>query len=151
MPDRIVKPANQPTEVRSARKEKPQSQVRLSTLRLALLAGALVLAVGLAATNPTMDEYIRYIEVRLVAEIEKMDRSAPQAERNLIKGIFRMRGIQLGESVVRPNTKRRNWGLLSVFETRVLDENVLVLGVADQFIPLHGLEDVTGKVGRLAF
>jgi hypothetical protein len=55
------------------------------------------------------------------------------------------------ESVVRPNTARKNWGLLSLFETKVLDEQVLVLGVAEQFIPLRGIDEVTMKVGRLAF
>jgi hypothetical protein len=111
----------------------------------------LVVAVALAATNPTMDEYVRFVEVRLAAEIEKMDQGGSKTERDLIKGIFRAKGIQLVESVVRPNTARKNWGLLSLFETKVLDEQVLVLGVAEQFIPLRGIDEVTVKVGRLAF
>lgn len=55
------------------------------------------------------------------------------------------------EGVVRPNTTRNNWGLLSFFETNVLDQPVLVLGVAGQFVPLRGVEEATLKVGRLAF
>jgi hypothetical protein len=111
----------------------------------------LLIAVGLAATNPGMDQYIRFVEVRLAAEIEKMDQGGPRAERDLIKGVFRAKGIQLVETVVRPNSVRKNWGLLSLFQTRVLGEEVLVLGVADQFVPLRGVEEVTLKVGRLAF
>ena len=124
---------------------------RWSMLRLILLVCSLMVAVALAASNPTMDEYIRFVEVRLAAEIEKMDQGGSRAERDLIKGIFRAKGIHLVEGVVRPNTKRRNWGLLSLFETRVLGEQVLVLGVAEQFIPLRGVDEATLKVGRLAF
>ena len=58
---------------------------------------------------------------------------------------------KLVEGVVRPNTTRNNWGLLSFFETNVLDQPVLVLGVAGQFVPLRGVEEATLKVGRLAF
>ena len=40
---------------------------------------------------------------------------------------------------------------LSLFETEVLDESILVLGMGGQFIPLRGVEEATLKVGRLAF
>ncbi len=123
----------------------------MSTLTLTGLVTGLVMAVGLAATNPTMDGYVRFIEARLAAEIDKMDQSTPRPERDLIKGIFRSQGSKLVEGVVRPKTTRTNWGLLSLFETNVLDQPVLVLGVAGQFIPLRGVEEATLKVGRLAF
>lgn len=98
-----------------------------------------------------MDAYLRFVETRLSAEIDKMDQSTPRQERDLIKGIFRSQGSKLIESVVRPNTRRNNWGLVSLFETNVLDQPVLVLGMAGQFIPLRGIEEATVKVGRLAF
>ncbi len=123
----------------------------MSTLRLAGLVAGLVMAVGLAATNPTMDGYVRFVEARLTAEIDKMDQSAPRADRELIRRLFRSQGSKLVEGLVRPKTTRSNWGVLSLFETHVLDESVLVLGVAGQFVPLRGVEEATLKVGRLAF
>ncbi len=123
----------------------------MSTGRLLALAAGLMMCVGLAATNPTMEGYVRFVEARLAAEIEKMDQSAPRPERELIKSIFRAQGSKLVEGLVRPKTTRSNWGLLSLFETNVLEESVLVLGIAGQFLPLHGVEEATLKVGRLAF
>jgi predicted Abi (CAAX) family protease len=123
----------------------------MNTLTLAGWVAGLALAVGLAATNPTMDGYVRFVEMRLAAEIDKMDQSAPRADRDLIRKIFRAQGSRLVEGLVRPKTTRSNWGLLSLFETNVLEESVLVLGVGGQFIPLRGVEEATLKVGRLAF
>lgn len=123
----------------------------MNTLTLAGLVTGLMMAVGLAATNPTMDGYVHFVEERLTAEIDKMDQSAPRADRDLIRKIFRVQGSKLVEGLVRPKTTRSNWGMLSLFETNVLEESVLVLGVAGQFIPLRGVEEATLKVGRLAF
>ena len=123
----------------------------MSILKLAGLVTGLVIAVGLAAPKPTLDGYVRFVEARLAAEIDKMDQSPPRPERDLIKAVFRAKGSKLVEGIVRPKTIRSNWGLLSLFETNVLEESVLVLGVAGQFIPLRGVEEATLKVGRLAF
>ena len=123
----------------------------MGNLTLAGLVGSLMIAVVLAATNPTMDAYVQFVEARLAAEIEKMDQSASRRDRDLIKAVFRAQGPKLVEGVVRPNTVRSNWGLLSFFHTDVLNQPVLVLGVAGQFVPLRGVEEATLKVGRLAF
>jgi len=98
-----------------------------------------------------METYLQFVEARLSAEIEKMDQSGPRRDRDLIKAVFRAQGPKLVEGVVRPNTIRNNWGLLSFFETNVLDQPVLVLGIGGQFVPLRGVEEATVKVGRLAF
>ncbi len=124
---------------------------KVNTLTLAGVAAGLMLAVGLAATNPTMEGYVHFVEARLAAEIDKMDQSTPRADRELILRMFRAQGSKLVDGFVRPKTTRSNWGLLSLFETNVLEESVLVLGVAGQFIPLRGVEEATVKVGRLAF
>ena len=123
----------------------------MSTLKLASVVVGLLMSVGLAATNPTMEGYVGFVEARLTAEIDKMDKTAFRADQELIRKIFRAQGSKLVEGLVRPKTTRSNWGLLSLFETNVLDESVLVLGVAGQFIPLRGVEAATLKVGRLAF
>ncbi|GMV49618.1 MAG: hypothetical protein AMXMBFR67_11610 [Nitrospira sp.] len=118
---------------------------------MAAVTASLAVAVGLAATNPTMEAYLRFIEVRLAAELDKMDQSAPRGDRDLIKQVVRAQGGKLIEGLVRPKTVRTNFGLLSLFETNVLDQSVLVLGVGGQFVPVHGVEEATLKVGRLAF
>ncbi|MEB2338433.1 MAG: DUF4359 domain-containing protein [Nitrospirales bacterium] len=123
----------------------------MRTGTLAAVTASLAVAVGLAATNPTMEAYLRFIEVRLAAELDKMDQSAPRGDRDLIKQVVRAQGGKLIEGLVRPKTVRTNFGLLSLFETNVLDQSVLVLGVGGQFVPVHGVEEVTLKVGRLAF
>ncbi|MGC3973654.1 MAG: DUF4359 domain-containing protein [Nitrospira sp.] len=123
----------------------------MRTGTLAGLVGSLLIAVWLSATNPTMETYLRFVEARLSAEIDKMDQSGPRRDRDLIRSIFRAQGPKLVEGVVRPNTRRNNWGLLSLFETNVLDQPVLVLGIGGQFVPLRGVEEATVKVGRLAF
>lgn len=123
----------------------------MRTGTLAGLAGSLMIAVWLAATNPTMETYLQFIDARLSSEIEKMDQSTPRGERDLIRSIIRAQGPKLVEGVVRPNTRRDNWGLLSLFETNVLDQPVLVLGIGGQFVPLRGVEEATVRVGRLAF
>jgi len=64
----------------------------MSTLKLAGLVAGLVMAVGLAATNPTMDGYVRFVEARLTAEIDKMDRTASRADQELILKMFRAQG-----------------------------------------------------------
>ena len=53
----------------------------MSNVTLAGLVGSLLVAVGLAATNPTMDAYVHFVEARLLAEIEKMDQSGPRHDR----------------------------------------------------------------------
>jgi hypothetical protein len=123
----------------------------MSTLQLATVVVGLLMAVGLAATNPTMEGYVAFVETRLTAEIDKIDKTASRADQELIQKIFRAQGSKLVEGLVRPRTTRSNWGVLSLFETNVLEEPVLVLGVAGQFIPLRGVEAATLKVGRLAF
>ncbi len=123
----------------------------MRTGTLAAVTASLAVAVGLAATNPTMEAYLRFIEVRLAAELDKMDQSAPRGDRDLIKQVVRAQGGKLIEGLVRPKTVRTNFGLLSLFETNVLDQSVLMLDVGSQFVPVHKVEKVTLKVGRLAF
>ncbi len=118
---------------------------------LLLLVFFLAVCVGLAATNPTLDQYLLFVETEMNKALERMDQSMAARERTVIQTVFRSQGKKIIQGVVRPNTIRRNWGLLSRFETRVLDEEVMVLGIAGRFVPLKGFEEATLKVGRLAF
>jgi len=123
----------------------------MSLLRLSVVVGALVVAVGLALSNPTMDDYVRFVEQELSNAMDRMDQATSTREQQFIRQVFRSQSKKLLEAVVRPNTTRRNWGVLSYFETHVADTTVVVLGLGGQFIPLRGVEEATIKIGRMVF
>lgn len=123
----------------------------MNTTRLSFLVAVLLICVGLAATNPTMDDYLKFVEARLSQALEQMDQTAPTREKEVIRAFFRTQGKRLIQGLVQPSTKRANWGLWSMFRTQFMDTELVVLGVGSQFIPIRGVEEATGKIGRLAF
>ncbi|MET0514412.1 MAG: DUF4359 domain-containing protein [Nitrospiraceae bacterium] len=123
----------------------------MNTILLSLLVAVLLICVGLAATNPTMDDYLKFVETRLSQALEQMDQKAPTKEKEVIRTFFRTEGKRLIQGLVHPSTKRENWGFWSMFRTQFMDIELVVLGVGGQFIPIRGVEEATGKIGRLAF
>lgn len=123
----------------------------MNTTRRSFLVAVLLICVGLASTNPTMDDYLEFVEARLSQALEQMDQTAPAREKEVIRAFFRTQGKRLIQGLVQPSTKRANWGLWSMFRTRFMDTELVVLGVGGQFIPIRGVEEATGKIGRLAF
>jgi hypothetical protein len=123
----------------------------MSLLRLSVVVVVLAILVGLALSNPTMDDYLRFVEQELGKAIDRMDQGTPTREQQFIRQVFRSQSKKLLESVVRPNTARHNWGIVSRYETQVADTNVVVLGLAGRFVPLQGVEEATLKIGRMAF
>lgn len=123
----------------------------MSLVRLLCLVIGLSIAVVLALTNPTTDQYLAFIQSELSQAIERMDPSTPERERTVIQNIFRSHGRELIQGVVRPNTIRRNWGLLCRFETKIIDVHVVVVGIGGHFIPLEGVDEAVLKLGRLSF
>lgn len=123
----------------------------MSLRRLSSLVVLLFAAIGLALSNPTTDEYLRFVEQELGRALDKMDQKMPSREQQFIREVFRAQSQQLLERVVRPQTARQNWGLFSRYKTQVLDSQVIVIGVAGQFIPVQGVEEATLKLGRMAF
>lgn len=123
----------------------------MSLVRLAVIVLALAGAVGLALSNPTMDDYLQFVEQELGRAIDRMDQQTPSREQQLIRDVFRSQSKKLISGVVRPATVRRNWGLVSQYETQVADTKVVVLGIGGQFIPIKGLAETTLKIGRMAF
>jgi len=123
----------------------------VSLLHLSLLVTTLSLCVGLALLNPTMEEYLAFVEAELGKALDRSDQTQFGQERAMVRSIFRSHSHELVGSVVRPHTVRRNWGLASVFETTVFDSRILVLGVAGRFIPLRGIDETILRLGRLAF
>lgn len=123
----------------------------MTLLRLSVIVVALAVAVGLALSNPTMDDYLRFVEQELSKAIDRMDRGTPTREQQFIRQVFQSQSRKLLESIVRPNTARQNWGIASRYETQLADTKVIVLGLGGRFIPLQGVEEATLKIGRMAF
>jgi hypothetical protein len=123
----------------------------VSLLHLGVLSIILSLCVGLALYNPTMDKYLAFVEAELGKALDRSGQSQLGQERAMLRSIFRSHSHEIVDSIVRPHTVRRNWGLASMYETTVLDSHILVLGVAGRFIPLSGIDDTILRLGRLAF
>ncbi|MDH4235899.1 MAG: DUF4359 domain-containing protein [Nitrospira sp.] len=123
----------------------------MSLARLVVAVLVLAGAVGLALSNPTMDDYVRFVEQELGKAIGKMDQRTPSREQQFIREVFLSQSKKLVEAVVRPSTVRRNWGLVSQYETQVAGSKVIVLGIGGRFVPIKGLEETTLKIGRMVF
>jgi hypothetical protein len=123
----------------------------MSLARLVVAVLVLAGAVGLALSNPTMDDYVRFVEQELGKAIGKMDQRTPSREQQFIREVFLSQSKKLVEAVVRPSTLRRNWGLVSHYETQVAGSKVIVLGIGGRFVPIKGLEETTLKIGRMVF
>ena len=121
----------------------------MTSWHLGIVVAMLSVAIGLAVTNPTTEEYLHFVELKLAAALDRMDQ--PEREKTMIRSVFRSQGKRLLEGVVRPATTRANWGFWSVYRTNIMDEEIVVLGVATLFVPLRGVEEATVKIGRLAF
>ena len=83
----------------------------MSLLRLAIIAVVLAGAVGLALSNPTMDNYLQFVERELGKAIDRMDKGTPTREQQFIRQVFQSQSKKLLQEVVRPHTTRQNWGL----------------------------------------
>jgi hypothetical protein len=123
----------------------------MSLFRLVIIVVVLGVAVGLAMSNPTMDDYLQFVERELGKAIDRMDRSAPSREQLFIRQVFQSQSKKILQEVVRPHTKRQNWGIASRYVTQAVSTKIVVIGVAGHFIPLEGVEEATIKIGRLAF
>lgn len=117
----------------------------MSNRSLGLIVALLGVSVWLALTNPTMQDYVAFLEQRLALALDQR----PQGRSDLVGALLTGQGRQVIEAVIRPNTMRRSYGLFSFFETSLLGERVLVLGAGGVFLPLQGVEQVTKKIGSL--
>jgi hypothetical protein len=123
----------------------------MSLFRLLLLSTALLIAVGLALSNPTTEDYLAFVEQELGKALDRMDQNTPSREQLYIRQVFKRQSKTLLESLVRPHTVRHNIGLFSRYDTEVLNSQVVVIGIAGKFIPIKGVEEVTIKIGRMVF
>ena len=123
----------------------------MSLLRLSLVVTALAVSVGLVLTNPTTDQYLGFVQAELTKAMDRMDQSTPEREGAVVRSIFRRHSQELLNSMVRPHTRRQNWGVLSRFETTVLGTRVVVIGIGNQFIPIEGVDEAILTLGRRVF
>jgi len=123
----------------------------MSLLRLSLVVAVLAVSVILALTNPTTDQYLAFVQSELTKAMDRMDQSTPEREGTVVKNIFRRHSQELLNSMVRPHTIRQNWGVLSRFETIVLGNRVVVIGIGNQFIPIEGVDEAILALGRRVF
>jgi len=123
----------------------------MSLIRLSLVVTALAMSVVLALMNPTTDQYLGFMQAELTKAVDRMDQSTPEREGTVVRNIFRRHSQELLNSMVRPHTIRQNWGVLSRFETTVLDTRVVVIGIGNQFIPVEGVDEAILTLGRQVF
>jgi hypothetical protein len=123
----------------------------MSLLRMSLVVTALAVSVALALTNPTTDQYLGFVQAELVKALDRMDQSTPEREGTVVRNIFRRHSQELLNSMVRPHTMRQNWGVLSRFETTVMGNRVVVIGIGNQFIPVEGVDEAILTLGRRVF
>ena len=123
----------------------------MSLLRLAMTVIVLGLGVGLVLSNPTMDDYLLFVEGQLGKAMDRSEQNHSGREQAMLKSIFRSHSHELMETAVRPHTIRRNWAVMSIYETSLFDVRIVVLGAAGSFIPLKGIDEDILRLGRLAF
>lgn len=121
----------------------------MSNTSLAIVVVLLGLCVALALTNPTSRDYGAFLQSRMELAVERMDQSLSEQERTLVHALYASQGPKLIEMVLQNHTHRRNFGLFSLFESHVMEQKVVVLGVGRQFIPMEGVEEATVKLGQL--
>ena len=123
----------------------------MNLLPLSIVVLLLGLSIGLVLSNPAMEDYLQYVETELGKAMDRSDQSHSSREQAMLKSIFRSHSHELMNTAVRPHTVRRNWGIMSLYETSVFEAHIVVLGVAGYFIPLKGIDESIVRLGRLAF
>ena len=123
----------------------------MTLLRPVILVIVLTLSVGLALTNPTKDDYLDFVETELKKAMDKSALNQSDQDSAMVRSIFQSHSHELVRSFVGPRTIRRNWGLVSFYESRLSNADILVLGVAGRFIPLKGIDESILRLGRMAF
>jgi len=123
--------------------------MKLSNTVLVVLVSLLTLCVALAATNPTMTQYGRFLDTQLTKALARMNPEEANSQQKIMRDILTTQGKKVIDSLTRSNTVRRDYGLFSIFTTRVFQVEVAVVGVAAHFIPLDSQEELIKKLGRL--
>jgi hypothetical protein len=119
-------------------------------VQLTIVIILLSVSIGLVVSNPTMEDYLAFVEAQLAKAMDRSDRGDSR-EKSMLKSIYRSHSHELMNTAVRPHTIRRNWGVMSLYETSVFESRISVLGIGGYFIPLKGIDEAIIRLGRLAF
>ena len=122
----------------------------MSNKGLVILVLMLAVCVVLAVTNPTRQAYGDFLQAKLAEAVEQIGSDIPERERRLLRQLYASQGHQLIETMLQQYTQRQNFGLFSIFESRLLDQRILVVGIAGVFIPIEGVDEMRLKLGQLA-
>jgi len=123
--------------------------MKISNTILVVLVSLLTLCVALAVTNPTMTQYGRFLDTQLTKALARMNPEEANSQQKIMRDILTTQGKKVIDSLTRSNTVRRDYGLFSIFTTRVFQVEVAVVGVGTQFIPLDSQDELIKKLGRL--
>jgi hypothetical protein len=123
--------------------------MKISNTVLVVLVSLLTLCVALAATNPTMTQYGRFLDTQLTKALARMSPEETNPQQKIMRDILATQGKKVIDSLTRSNTVRHDYGLFSIFTTRVFQVEVAVVGVGAQFIPLDSQDELIKKLGRL--
>jgi hypothetical protein len=119
----------------------------MGTRPLIVIVIILGVCVALAATNPTKLDYGQFLEGELHQALDQVD-AGRFADARLIRQFLKSQGPGFIQAVVSHNTLRHNYGLFSLFETRILGERLSILGVGSRFVPLTDREHLSRLLGR---
>lgn len=120
-------------------------------VHLSIVIVLLSVSIVLALSNPTMEDYLLFVEAELAKAMERSGPGESTREKTMLKSIFRSHSHELMDTAVRPRTIRRNWGVMSLYQTSVFESRIVVLGIGGYFIPLKGIDEAIVRLGRLAF
>jgi len=123
----------------------------MTIFRLSVAVISLGLAVGMVLTNPSMENYLDFVESELKKAIDRGELSPSDRDMSVVRSIFLSHSHEVVRSFVGPRTVRSDWGLVSLYRSRIVDSEILVLGVGGQFVPLKGIDDEILRLGRMAF
>jgi hypothetical protein len=126
-----------------------RSEGTMSNAGLAIVSVLLAACAGLAWTNPTTQDYQALLEGSLSRALDQIGQTETMRDREVIRNLLRTRGHQVLDELIRSNTVRRNFGLFSIFDTRVEDVRVRVVGIGNRLIPIDDVEVITRKIGQL--
>ena len=61
----------------------------MTVLQLSIVVMVLGVSIGLALSNPTMDDYLLFVETELGKAMDRSDQSQSTREQAMLKSIFR--------------------------------------------------------------
>jgi hypothetical protein len=116
---------------------------------LLLIVVTLSLAIWLAVTNPTKEDYARFLGTVMDQALLHMSEAPSTRDRDILREVIRAHGREVIASMIMPGTKRGNFGFWSVFESRLFGVEVIVYGAGGKFYPRDEPEEVVKKLGRI--